>query len=95
MLKDIRITPTPKKRINITPVGEKPISIKQEIPKVIKISEAGSQGLSAYDIAVLHGFIGTQEEWLESLDGDGDCSCTEPNLDFLTSLITTNLAQGI
>lgn len=95
MLNNIRITPTPKKQINITPAGEKSISLKPQEAKVIKISEAGSQGLSAYDIAVLHGFIGTQEEWLESLGGDGDCSCIEPNLDFLTSLITTNLAQGI
>ena len=27
-------------------------------------------GLSAYEIAVEHGFIGTEEEWLESLIGD-------------------------
>ncbi len=27
-------------------------------------------GLSAYDIAVKHGFIGTEEEWLDSLKGD-------------------------
>lgn len=71
MLNNIRITPTPKKQINITPAGEKSISLKPQEAKVIKISEAGSQGLSAYDIAVLHGFIGTQEEWLESLVGDG------------------------
>ena len=29
-----------------------------------------SNGLSAYEIAVLHGFKGTEEEWLESLKGE-------------------------
>ena len=28
------------------------------------------KGLSAYDIAVLHGFTGTEEEWLEYLQGE-------------------------
>lgn len=27
-------------------------------------------GYSAYEIAVLHGFVGTEEEWLASLKGD-------------------------
>ena len=29
------------------------------------------RGMSAYEIAVLYGFVGTEEEWLESLKGDG------------------------
>lgn len=29
----------------------------------------GADGASAYDIAVVHGFIGTESEWLESLKG--------------------------
>lgn len=33
----------------------------------------GDNGASAYDIAVAHGFVGTEEEWLESLRGaDGN-----------------------
>ena len=28
-------------------------------------------GLSAYEIAVEHGFVGTEEEWLESLRAPG------------------------
>jgi hypothetical protein len=31
----------------------------------------GADGLSAYQIAVNNGFVGTEEEWLESLVGDG------------------------
>ena len=34
-----------------------------------KISEKGKDGKSAYEIAVEHGFIGTEVEWLESLKG--------------------------
>ena len=32
-----------------------------------KISEKGNDGKSAYEIAVEHGFVGTETEWLESL----------------------------
>lgn len=31
---------------------------------------AGTAGKSAYEIAVEHGFEGTEEEWLESLKGE-------------------------
>ena len=38
--------------------------------------EAGKDGLSAYELAVQHGFDGTEEEWISSLHGrdglDGD-----------------------
>ncbi|MBO5320343.1 MAG: hypothetical protein J6B01_11150 [Ruminococcus sp.] len=34
-----------------------------------KIKEKGKDGKSAYDIAVEHGFIGSETEWLESLKG--------------------------
>jgi hypothetical protein len=30
----------------------------------------GSRGKSAYEIAIDHGFEGTEEEWLESLRGE-------------------------
>lgn len=32
--------------------------------------EKGDNGASAYDIAVAHGFVGTEAEWLESLKGE-------------------------
>lgn len=34
-----------------------------------KISEKGKDGKSAYKIAIEHGFVGTETEWLESLKG--------------------------
>ena len=37
-----------------------------------KISEKGKDGKSSYEIAVEHGFDGTETEWLESLKGDED-----------------------
>lgn len=41
------------------------------------------QGKSAYAIAVEHGFSGTEEEWLESLEGkDGDTP--EKGIDYFT-----------
>ena len=35
-----------------------------------KLSNATLRGYSAYDVAVQHGFQGTEEEWLASLKGD-------------------------
>lgn len=34
-----------------------------------KISEKGKDGKSAYEIAIQHGFVGTETEWLERLKG--------------------------
>ena len=43
--------------------------------------------LTAYGIAVKHGFIGTEEEWLESLKGEkGDVSITKGHYDTLPEL---------
>lgn len=36
-------------------------------PKVYPKNYRGDKGLSAYEIAVLHGFVGTEQEWLDSL----------------------------
>ena len=37
---------------------------------IINVSE-GNSGLSAYEIAILNGFVGTESEWLSSLSGSG------------------------
>ena len=37
----------------------------------------GAPGKSAYEIAVENGFVGTEEEWLGSLECDGDIEITE------------------
>lgn len=38
----------------------------------------GPQGLSAYQIAVANGFIGTEQEWLDSLKSDITISESPP-----------------
>lgn len=42
---------------------EGPIKVEAEI----KATMVGDNGKSAYEIALAHGFVGTEEEWLESL----------------------------
>ena len=53
----------------------------------------GDPGKSAYDIAVEHGYEGTEEEWLASLHGadgqDADTSAIEAEIGDLTQLDTT------
>ena len=34
------------------------------------IEKSGPQGLSAYEIALKNGFVGTEQEWLDSLVGE-------------------------
>ena len=40
----------------------------------------GVTGLSAYQIAVQHGFEGTEEEWLESLSKDSKDAAKVPSI---------------
>jgi hypothetical protein len=48
------------------------IVIDDNCEEVTIIAEGlGAPGLSAYDIAVANGFVGTEEEWIESLQGIG------------------------
>lgn len=53
----------------IEPIEEfSTVVIQNECEEVTIISSGlGQQGLSAYQIAVLNGFVGTEAEWLESL----------------------------
>lgn len=45
------------------------LSLSQKIRGSLSLPEV-IQGKSAYEIAVMHGFEGTEEEWLESLKAD-------------------------
>lgn len=59
------------------------IVIDDNCEQVTIIAEAlGAQGLSAYDIAVANGFVGTEEEWLESLKS-------------ITNLVTSGFGENI
>lgn len=52
-------------------LGEKPLNVNVEIPGIKgengQDGRNGADGLSAYDIAQLNGFKGSQQEWLDSL----------------------------
>lgn len=52
-------------------LGEKPLNVNVNLPGIKgengQDGRNGSDGLSAYDIAQLNGFKGTQQEWLDSL----------------------------
>ena len=52
-------------------LGEKPLNVNVSLPGIKgengQDGRNGADGLSAYDIAQLNGFTGTQQEWLESL----------------------------
>ena len=52
-------------------LGETPLNLNVNIPGIKgdkgEDGHNGTDGLSAYDIAQLNGFAGTQQEWLESL----------------------------
>lgn len=56
----------------------------------------GKDGKSAYEIAVAHGFIGSEEEWLKSLYGkDGTSSGTSPGTSGDNSLSIEAISQLI
>ena len=50
-----------------------------------------NKGLSAYEIAVNNGFEGTEEEWLESLEGD----TPQKGVDYYTEEDKTELIEEI
>ena len=66
-----------------------------QLLKRIEDAEHGLDGKSAYEIAVEHGYVGTEEEWLESLKGkDGvtpDMS-EYPKISEVTTIIEREIA---
>lgn len=66
VVKTLHIRPSGFDGENETPIPPTPDLYQQLLQK---ISEKGKDGKSAYEIAVEHGFVGTEAEWLESLKG--------------------------
>ena len=61
-----------------------------------KISEKGKDGKSAYEIAVEHGFTGTENEWLQSLKGaDGKDGITPDMSEYATKADIADLQEQI
>ncbi len=54
----------------------------------------GTDGLSAYEIAVQEGFVGTEAEWLESLHGEDGSDATVTIEDNLESTDPTHVLSA-
>ena len=66
VIKSLNIRPSGFDGENETPIPPTPDLYQQLLQK---ISEKGKDGKSAFEIAIEHGFVGTEAEWLESLKG--------------------------
>lgn len=66
VVKTLHIRPSGFDGENETPIPPTPDLYQQLLQKII---EKGKDGKSAFEIAVEHGFVGTETEWLESLRG--------------------------
>lgn len=78
---DPPITPTP--------------DLYTQLLKRIEDAEHGLDGKSAYEIAVEHGYVGTEEEWLESLkgkDGETPDMSEYPKTSEVTTIIEREIA---
>ena len=61
-----------------------------------KISDKGKDGKSAFEIAIEHGFVGTEVEWLESLKGaDGKDGITPDMSNYATKADIAELQEQI
>jgi len=64
----------------------------------LTLTSCSEDGLSAYEIAVENGYEGTEEEWLESLNGtdgtDGEDATTETTYEMYTTLVSTGEYSG-
>ena len=79
-----------------TPVPPTPDLYVQLLKKIDASGGQGKDGKSAYEIAVAHGFTGTEEAWLESLkgkDGESHDSHTHNNKEVLDSLTAALLSD--
>ena len=68
----------------------------QQLLQKIQSASKGTDGKSAFEIAVEHGFTGTENEWLQSLKGaDGKDGITPDMSDFATKADIANLQEQI
>lgn len=91
-------------------LGDKPLNVNVNIPGIKGDNGQdglnGADGLSAYDIAQLNGFTGTQQEWLESLKAgavadeartmllDGNVWCKSNSIADVLAAVISNLGKA-
>ncbi len=70
---------------------------KESFGTQIQTGIKGGNGLSAYEVAVKNGFIGTEAEWLESLRGaNGDDGHTpEKGVDYFTESDKAEIVNSV
>lgn len=66
---DITINIAEQEAIIINITEQESISITVDDVTVVGGDGSGNNGLSAYEVAVQEGFVGTESEWLDSLIG--------------------------
>ena len=93
VIKSLNIRPSGFDGENETPIPPTPDLYQQLLQK---ISEKGKDGKSAYEIAIEHGFVGIETEWLESLKGaDGRDGITPDMSDYATKADIAELQKQI
>ena len=55
----------------------------------VEMAQAGPQGFSAYQVAVKNGFVGSEQEWLDSLVGEQGDSVTNVEINDDGELLIT------
>jgi hypothetical protein len=92
----VRFTKKDLECLNL-PKGTHLEDIIDAIDSVICGVQNGDDGLSAYQVAVINGFAGTEAEWLDSLVGPAgsDCSCDEVVLYTELSQIDDQAGAGL
>ena len=79
VIKSLNIRPSGFESESETPIPPTP-DLYQQLLQKIQSASKGTDGKSAFEIAVEHGFVGTETEWLESLKGvDGKDGCDGRN----------------
>ena len=67
---NVTITNPPAIQVEIDEGEATPTIVEVPVPQVVEVEVPGPAGASAYQTAVENGFVGTEEEWLESLKGE-------------------------
>ena len=91
-------------------LGEKPLNVNVNLPGIKgengQDGRNGADGLSAYDIAQLNGFTGTQQQWLDSLKAgaiadeartmllNGNVWCKSNSIADVLSAVISNLGKA-
>lgn len=84
---------SPGNILEITEISDTETVVLTKIPviEVLEIADRGLPGDSAYEIALLNGFIGTEVEWLNSLHGSPGSDSTDGN--FSESFVITSALE--